>query len=289
MKKIEINVYSHLSIQDEIEGIRVNRYPVNQICSSAPLNVHSYEELVEHIAKINYYNRQYSLFYRGQRRDYLDPNKLTTLYPSIYRNRLTGNKLKKNFEKLDYASRELFFILSLNRDRFELIGIKNLQRFRELTWAILQHYQICSTPVLDITHSLRVAASFSLVEDRENQRQEGILYVMGFPNINDYISYHVSDELVNVKLLSFCPPAAKRPFYQEGFVAGTFPHYDLMEKQSKFDFKNRLIAKFRLINDNHNFLGRGLDIIPFNSLYPNDHDNFYDILRPLKEDPYIAD
>lgn len=288
MKQIEATVHSHLSIQDEIRGVKVERYLVNQNCSSPPLDVHRYEELVEHLAKINYYNKQYSLFYRGQRRDHLITKRLTTLYPSIYRNHLTIAARVKRFKILDYASSQLITILEQHNNNIKLIGINNLRKFSELTWSILQHYQICDTPVLDITHSLRVAASFSLVEDKENQRREGILYVMGFPHINDYISYHVSEELFNIKLLSICPPAAKRPFYQEGFVAGTFPYYDLMKKKASFDFKNRLIAKFRLVNDHNDFFGRGLDIIPFDSLYPNARDTFYNLLRPLKDDPKLT-
>ena len=36
-----------------------------------------------------------------------------------------------------------------------------LRRQRILRWSILQHYEICDTPLLDVTQSIRIAASFA--------------------------------------------------------------------------------------------------------------------------------
>lgn len=46
----------------------------------------------------------------------------------------------------------------LNRNRRET---DRLKRQRILHWSILQHYEVSATPLLDVTHSLPIAASFA--------------------------------------------------------------------------------------------------------------------------------
>ncbi len=288
MKKIEASVFSHLSIIQLLQGKQVTKSKMSAVGNSTPLDVSRFEELVEHIAKIHNYNNQYCLFYRGQDKEHRIGT-LTTVFPKIYRNHINHTVLTNRFTVLESLTKKLLTILQGHHQISKIIGLKRLKKYHELAWSILQHYEICPTPVLDITLSIRVSSSFSLIKDRNTQRDEGILYVLAFPHIKENISFHVEEELFNIKLLGVCPPEAKRPFYQEGFGAGTFPRYDTTSNITKFDFRHRLIAKFRLINNNNTFFGRGFDIIPYDSLYPNKLDSFYELLQTLRDDPEVKD
>jgi hypothetical protein len=141
-----------------------------------------------------------------------------------------------------------------------------LNKYPEIAWSLLQHYEICDTPLLDLTHSLHVACSFAF--DR-NEGEFGIVYVLGMPWPTDAISYNTYEELVNIRLLSVCPPQAQRPFFQEGYLAGPFPNYQINDpdRVNQFDFARRLIAKFEIPIRNLNFWGIGFSRIPSEKLY----------------------
>jgi hypothetical protein len=80
-------------------------------------------------------------------------------------------------------------------------------------WAILQHYEVCDTPLLDVTNSLRVAASFAT----NNPAAEGpVLYVLGVPSLSGSITASSEQGLQIIRLSSICPPEARRPYFQEG-------------------------------------------------------------------------
>ena len=70
-----------------------------------------------------------------------------------------------------------------------------------------------------------------------------------------------------MRLLSICPPEALRPYYQEGYVAGTDEVTTRFDNKDELDFNQRLIAKFRLRNDGGFWRG-GFRGLPQKSLYP---------------------
>lgn len=260
MLRIPTKVWSHASSVDEEKKF------VSDILESEPKEVGSFRKLVKHIAEISYHNPEHVLFFRGQHQDYkknLRNNGLaSSFYPSIYRNpgaTLTVSEVKKRFEKLEDFSRKLIEKFSEE----EISGHEKLSKFPELSWAILQHYEVCETPLLDVTHSLRVAASFALNENKG----DGYLYAFGFPHPNGSITYSVDEELLNIRLLSICPPQAHRPYFQEGFLVGTFPSRRLA-KHPSLDIGRRLIAKFRL--KKRKFWDTHFHAIPNEALYPSD-------------------
>lgn len=237
----------------------------SEIISSDPYYVDTYDRLVNIISQILYYNPGYSLFYRGQNKDYKNTEGNTTILPSIYRKRDDESRLflKPRFEKLAEKSSQLIELLSVREKK--LAGTINIKKFPEVAWSILQHYEVCDTPLLDITQSLHVACSFAF---DKNIGETGIVYVIGLPWIHDSISYHTHEEIVNVKLLGICPPQAHRPFFQEGYLTGTFPSYkiDSVRKVPQFDFNRRLIAKFEMPKKAE-FWGDGFSAIPHSKLY----------------------
>lgn len=260
MLRIPTKVWSHLSSE------KSEKQFVSEVLESNPKEANTFQDLVKYIAEISYHNPEHVLFFRGQPRDYQkslrNKGKVSSFYPSIYRKpggTLTGAELESRFNNLEFYSERL--LAKFAEEGIE--GHEKLSKFPELTWAILQHYEVCGTPLLDVTHSLRVAASFALNENTG----DGYLYVFGFPHPNGSITYSVDSELLNIRLLSICPPQAHRPYFQEGFLVGSFPSRRLV-KHPNLDIGRRVIAKFKLPNSQ--FWNEHFHAIPNEALYPTD-------------------
>jgi len=114
-----------------------------------------------------------------------------------------------------------------------------------LRWAILQHYEVCPTPLLDITHSLRIAASFASLD----MPDKAYVFVLGVPNLSGAVTASAESGLQIIRLSSVCPPSAVRPHIQEGYLLGEYPEMaDFQQKANyahyEIDFGRRLVAKF---------------------------------------------
>ncbi len=246
----------------------------NKISSGEPFRVNSFRELVEHTAKLSYKNKDYLIFYRGQSLDHRNKAGNSTFYPSIYRgDYLPLQELKVRFQLLKASSKALSSLFE--KERIE--GHKELKRRRAVQWSILQHYGVCSTPLLDFTQSLRVACSFAMIDNKDDY---AYISAFGFPYLTNRISINSEHDLINVRLLSICPPSALRPYFQEGYLAGTDDITDDYESKTELDFNNRLIAKFKIPNSS-SFWGDGFNRIPKNSLYP-DNDPIYNLCKTVK-------
>lgn len=101
------------------------------------------------------------------------------------------------------------------------------------------------------------------------------------PYITNRISVNSEHDLVNIRLLSICPPLALRPYFQEGYLAGTEDITSSYDSKSELDFNNRLIAKFEIPNSD-TFWGDSFDQIPKDSLYP-DNDPIWELTKEIKE------
>ena len=121
-----------------------------------------------------------------------------------------------------------------------------ISRMKILQWAILQHYQQCKTPVLDVTQSLRVACSFAANDDK-NPPNEAFLMVLALPQIHGPISVCTASEIQIIRLASIVHPKFARPHVQEGFALAEYPDPVAHDTRGsyEFDFGRRLIAKFR--------------------------------------------
>ena len=95
-------------------------------------------------------------------------------------------------------------------------------------------------------------------------------------NSNGSITYAVDEDTMIMKLQSICPPEAVRPHFQEGYLVGSFPR---SEKAVDYEFRKRLIAKFRL--NLTKFWCNDFSAIPKNALMPKDDDllRFFDRMR----------
>ena len=97
--------------------------------------------------------------------------------------------------------------------------------------------------------------------------QKAFVYVFGLPYITNRISANSEHDLVLVRLLSICPPAALRPYFQEGYLAGTADVTTDYDDKSELDFNRRLIAQFE-IPASSAFWGPGLSRVADEELFP---------------------
>ena len=240
MKELGDSIYSFL---DGKTGIK--RCSVDDVRTGRGYRVNSFERIIKRVAALSFNNPEYVLFFRGQERDFKDRSKRSTLQSPLFRKlpgtqRLPFNEIRNRYEVLSQAE-------DLLSDMYEFEGDEKVRRFDILRWAILQHYQVCPTPLLDVTHSLRVACSFAHLED---EPKETFLYVLAMPQISGSITASSEAGIQVVRLLSICPPQAFRPHYQEGYLVGEYPTITLKGKREylrkELDFGRRLLCKFRL-------------------------------------------
>jgi hypothetical protein len=236
--------------------------------------VRRFEDLVMVAAHLASGHRGHMLFFRGQARDYHDRNGRTSLYPTLFR----GAPLRKNVLAARWAKLEACVRAVVER-RAELGLPGKTHRHIESAIALLQHYGLCETPLLDVTPSLRVAASFALPNKKARL---GYLYALALPYPNGSISHFVDQDMVLVRLFGVCPFEAVRPHFQEGYLVGKFPIRDAAQlgvmKERYDDASGRLVAKIVLDDRDGRFFHGGFPRVPEETLLPP-RDPFGDALE----------
>jgi hypothetical protein len=184
-------------------------------------------------------------------------------------------KLMERFTVLNKAERLL-------GEMYSGAGRQRLERQQILRWSILQHYEVCATPLLDVTHSLRIASSFASIGANE----EAFVFVLGVPNLSGAITASAEAGIQIVRLSSVCPPTALRPHMQEGYLLGEYPEmtgYDQKQHYAQYeiDFGRRLIAKFRF-NPTTFWTDDSFPMVNKAALYPNDDDPLFELSDSIK-------
>lgn len=238
---------------------------------AAVWEVRSFRKLVEAVAFLTSMNKRHTLLYRGQRRD-VDP--LPGLFRSSWRCfgsdetfEIPDSLRPKYWEALQEVGEQVYSICS--RVPSGLPRKQGLREVREIQWAIIQHYELWPTPLLDLTSSLRVAATFALglQRDKVPTTRVGYLYVAGLPHSTGSINYDIDQNLVLARLQSACPPIAFRPHFQDGFLLGRFPMYTIADAAGKSSLLRRVVAKFKLV-DAGKFWSKTFPRIPTLALMP---------------------
>ncbi len=272
-------IYSFLS------GVNKNQVATNNtIRHDAGHAATNYLDLAKKIAELQFYNPNVTFLFRGQAKDWKNHKSNSTLKPSIFRSKVAGKHslppviLTNRFIRLNKAEDLLVSEYSKNS---AFTGQKKLQRQRILRWAILQHYEICATPLLDVPQSLRVALSFA----NEPKSDQGFLFVLAVPNLNGALTASMEAGLQIAKLSAACPPIAIRPHIQEGFLIGEYPDIpDFNQRQYypayEIDCARRLIAKFTF-NPQDFWKLADFSCLPANALYPDAHDPMFEVAERI--------
>jgi hypothetical protein len=207
------------------------------------LRVSSFVELQQVVSFLNVMNKNQILLFRGQSADF---DLLPTLYREIWHPPpRTGVECVELGEQRQHVIEQLDTARDLVRAilRGRLPRWRPFQREPVAGWAVIQHYNIWPTPALDLTSSLRVAASFALGLRRPGRSKpsrstegvgHGYVYVLGFNRIisdvmklrrrapSETKSSSGASGVNVIRLSALCPPTTVRPHLQEGFLL-TFP------------------------------------------------------------------
>ncbi|MET0714641.1 MAG: FRG domain-containing protein [Mycetocola sp.] len=224
--------------------------------------IYSYEELANAITFLAVMNKNLTLLFRGQIND-------RPLMPSLYRRSWPANAQDERAGRLE-AERGQYWsaLLRVEKQVVPILQRMGLPRYRHIErddiryarWAVIQHYELWPTPMLDFSSSLRVAASFAFGPGAST---EGYLYVTGTrklrsdlmplrPKIKDDTAEQ-SDGVLAIRLNSVCPPSARRPHVQEGALLSSYPIDEASALDpARNDFSSRIIAMFKVV-DNGSF------------------------------------
>lgn len=222
------------------------------------------KDLMSRIAELEHKHRGACIYFRGQSQDWgfdVKSKSPSTLLPSIYRKKCGGLRTPKDvircFDRLQCMDSIVFQEFPKGGARLSTSERARQWQRALVRWSVIQHYELCpdhGTPLLDVTQSLDVACAFAARSSSSTITQpQPTLYVLALPYPTAGISTHPEEDITNVRLLSACPPKAKRPRYQSAFAV--LP--DLIEPDlagltleagngCELDFNSRLIGKFLL-------------------------------------------
>lgn len=251
--------------------------------------IEDYMQLASKVAELQFLNRDFVLLYRGQGKDHRNKAGNSSLRPSLFRSK-TDHKvpsqevLARRFQTLSKAEALLVEHYSRTKrgSRGKVGGQTAFKRQQILRWSILQHYEVCRTPLIDVTHSLRIASSFASACSHD----EAYLFVLGVPNISGAITASAESGLQIVRLSSVCPPEAMRPHVQEGYLLGEYPDLSRPDQKEHYtffeiDFGRRLVAKFRF-NPRSFWKDPLFPRIDEGALYPNTTDPLFELTQKIK-------
>lgn len=229
--------------------------------------VKSFVDLAQKIAELQFRNRDMVLLFRGQRNDHLNKQRNSSLRPSLLRD----SDVSRAYRRLQRAEELLV-------KKYTFTGKERILRHQALRWSILQHYEVCGTPLLDVTQSLRIAASFAT----DLERDRAFVYVLGVPHISGAITAHDDAGIEVIRLSSVCPPEAMRPHLQEGYLLSEYPELANIDQKTHYenhelDFGKRIVAKFAFNPKEFWKMSEAFPLIKRDAIYP-----------PEKADPVLA-
>jgi hypothetical protein len=209
----------------------------------------SFLDLAKKVAELQFMNRDLVLMFRGQSADHKNKAGNTSLKPTIFRAKGVGKVPTEKTLATRYRQLGDAEVALVNRYRSgNSPGSQRLRRQQILRWSLLQHYEVCPTPLLDVTHSLRIAASFASFDESDDAH----VMVVGVPQLSGAVTASADAGLQIIRLSSVCPPSAVRPHIQEGYLLGEYPEMARVDQKQNYkhyeiDFGRRLVAKFRFL------------------------------------------
>ncbi len=243
--------------------------------------VASFPELAQKVAHLQFLNSEHVLLFRGQNADHTNLKENSSLKPTIFRGAKGQNPspdiLEARFSRLRSAE-------DLLVNSYQGVGRERVERHRIVRWSIIQHYDITSTPLLDVTHSLRIAASFA----SHNCSGDAYIFVIGVPHLSGAITASADAGVQITRLSSMCPPVAVRPHIQEGYLLGEYPELIDFKQKSLYphyevDFGRRVVAKFRFKPESFWIKSKGFPRVSKSALYPSTEiDSFRKMAESIK-------
>jgi hypothetical protein len=234
--------------------------------------VGSFAELAQRAAFLQLMNKRHVLYFRGLTRDFGSKIGYPALdLPSILRaprdGTLTKHLLRRRLADLESQTAAWKQLLTAEHPRR-----RTLEHYPETIHAVQQHYKDllpahpdksddrrAQSLFLDVSASLRVAATFATARDR-NDDEPALVFVIALPQTTGSITFDADQQLQIMRLAALCHPAALRPQLQEGFLVGRFPRpsneqlestvNDVKYHEEFFSLRRRVIAILKIrVND----------------------------------------
>ena len=229
----------------------------------------TFGRLQDMVAFLGYHNPGLEIFVRGQKKDYQHSDGSSAIKATLYRSSDQQDFLTKIAE-LESKENQLIDCLN-NESNFP--GQTSLLLHSEARQALLQHYQICPTPFLDITRNTRVAATFAT--DGITSDDSPCIYVFGLPYAHGNITKTYTENMTILNLRNTLGYYAKRPHEQEGYLMGSLYDWKDFSNSDYHEGKQRLICKIKLTIDPEKpekFWGR-YSAYPMDILMPNEQED----------------
>lgn len=254
--------------------------------------VESYRKLLELVAQIAALNPQYQLFFRGQTNNWIGGGFDTTLYSGIWRDPLSSKSLSARCAALNDASDafQKAYARYYAKDPAAKLFLKRLKQNPLVRWALLQHYGVCETPLLDVTRNLLVACTFARMGAASGH---GYVYVLALPYLREAISIDDGEGMAVMSLLGVTPPSARRPLNQDGFLVSTSEWWRYKASETTSDapgtgdrpnYYKRVIIAFRIPTSDSFYEGSGLSDLSNEWLCPIE-DEFAHMLQQTGFEP----
>lgn len=249
-------------------------------------DVESYRKLLELVAEIAAFNPQYQLFFRGQNNAWNNGELEKSVYSGIWRNDPSDEDLKDRLATLNNMSSALVeaYANYYAKVPSAKVYLNRLRRNPLARWALLQHYGVCETPLLDVTRNLQVACTFAR---QGAMHGHGYVYVMALPYQREAITIDDVQGMTVMSLLGVTPSNARRPLNQDGFLTSTSEWWRYAASESKLDapvasdrpdYFQRVATVFRIPTDEGFYADSGLSDLGNDWLCPR-QDEFADMLK----------
>jgi len=243
-------------------GRYVKAATIDEVRSDEGRRVGDFQDLAVKVANLSFFNPSFELLFRGQPKDHTNKAGQLSLLPRLLRR---PENFTQGLARLKKAEAEV--------QKLSFRGGRHVKRCQALQWAILQHYRICDTPLLDVTRSLRVACSFS---KHEHDSDDTFLYVLAVPHLGAAFAEIPEQGIQVLRLLSICPPRARCPHFQEGYLLGEHPkmsdNAQVNYISDERDFARRTICRF-ILPPSDELWRHGHKPLVHDTLFP-EHDPF---------------
>ncbi len=244
MRPIHHNVNT---LVDGGESPKKVRLPVPTIAASDGVTCRNFDTLQNIVARVSYLNPHHDIFLRGQTADHRNARGSSSLLATLFRVQ-DVDSFRQGRTELEAADQQL-----LERCQDDSEGTKGLKRLEWARWCLIQHYGIAPTPMLDLTRSPRIAASFATQEGAE----DCFVYVIGLPYPDGNLTFDLKTETVIANLRNLMPPRARRPHWQQGYLTGSYPDplgTEMLERSKDgapldlghYDLAQRLLCKVKI-------------------------------------------
>ncbi len=281
----------------EWQNLKDTEQSTEEITRAEPHPVRNYRELVKVLSFLQVMNKKRWLLFRGQIVD-------SPLLPTLARPRWHPD----NSEPVDLTADRLHYWRQLSVVEAavqKLLLSRGVPRWRPFAtqpaarWAVIQHYNLWPTPLLDVTTSPRVAATFAFRYGFH--LGPAYLYVLAADRVRSDLMAREDDDLdtstaptsdrpsddsagtpVAIRLSAVCPPESARPHLQEGYLLGLErPTERDLTEPGRQDLKAVLVAKLILLNtEDEPFWDGDFPMLSKKALMPDEeHDPLLPTLR----------